>query len=77
LNWKGTWFTFYLINLHAIPGCQVSVYYFHASKILHSLGNLNAHIYQLFTDHLHLKHTYSNDVVMYACGLMGSAHAPA
>ena len=42
-------------NLHAVPSCQVSVYHFHASKILHSLSNLNAHIQQLFTDHLHLQ----------------------
>ncbi len=41
--------------LHAIPGCQVSVDDFHASKILHSLGNLYTHVKQ-FPFHRNLKH---------------------
>ena len=41
-------------NTHAVPCCQVSVHHFHASKVLHSLGYLNAHVHQLFTHYLNL-----------------------
>ena len=37
-----------VLNLHAIPGRQVSVDDSLASKILHSLSNLNAHVQQPF-----------------------------
>ena len=40
--------------LHAVSSCQVYVHHFHASKIFHSLGNLNAHVHQLFANDLHL-----------------------
>jgi len=35
-------------NIHAVPGCKISMHQLEISEVLHSFGNLKAHINQSF-----------------------------